>query len=269
MPVDTTAPPRPAAPAAPAPLPVAAAAPLPAAQIPPAAPKSQTNERVFNLSGFTGIALSSSVDVRLEEGAFSVVATGTQELLDRLDIKTASNLLAVGMNSGNRGMRKDQHLMLTVRMPRVEQLIVQGSGSIHATPLTNSPNLELSVMGSGDINLVGTGKVGTLTINVTGSGDVACVQVDASKATVVNVTGSGDVNLSGRSDRLQVNVVGSGDVKAEGLTAMHGEVNLSGSGDVFMGPANSLQVVKMGSGDVHTTGATDVQTSPEDDGGEE
>ncbi|MBP8824013.1 MAG: DUF2807 domain-containing protein [Flavobacteriales bacterium] len=252
--------PEPAAPATPV-----IAAPAPAAHVPPEKPTPQGHERVFNLSGFTGIALMASVDVLVEEGEFSVVAIGTPELLDRLELDAASTLLTVGM-SGNWSFKNGQEVTVKVRLPKLDQLIVQGSGDINVAPLTRSQSLDLTVMGSGDIHLTGTGNLGPLTINVAGSGDVVCGQV-VSQSTVINVTGSGDAQVDGRTEHLNVHLAGSGDVKAEGLDADQGLVHLAGSGDVFVGRITDLTLAKEGSGEIHTTGGAD-QAAPVEDGDE-
>lgn len=258
---------------APAPLASLPVAPTPAAPTalapqPPARPgpaKAQTAERDFNLSGFTSIVLNSSLDVVVEQGPFSVTAAGPQDLLDKLELKTEGNLLVVGLQSGKVSMAKNRQPTVMVRLPRLEQLIVQGSGDIAVAPFTDATRLELIVMGSGSIALDGAGNMANLAITVAGSGDVACEQLDVKEEVVITVTGSGDVHVVGRTDQLEVNLVGSGDVHASGLKANTGHVNLAGSGDVFVADVANMQLSKLGSGDLHVGGSTEGEQS-EDDG---
>lgn len=254
----------------PAPEPVAAAptvvaVPRPATPAPYAGTKTQANERVFDLSGFTGILLNSSLDVMVEQGPFSVTASGPQDLLDKLELKTEENLLVVGFQFGKWTMAKDRQPTVMVRLPRLEQLIVQGSGDIALAPLTDAARLELMVMGSGSIAMAGAANMANLGITVAGSGDVACDQLDVKQEVVITVTGSGDVHVAGRTDQLEVNLVGSGDVHASDLKANTGHVNLAGSGDVFVADVATMQLSKVGSGDLHVGGSTDAENT-EDDG---
>lgn len=213
------------------------------------------NERIFNLSGFKGIALRSSSDVRVEEGEFAVVAKGEQQHLDMLDIKVDQGILSIEHEARRRmdlGMEK---VLITVRLPRLDQLIVHGSGSIHVAEFKNTPSLQLSVMGSGDIDMAGPIETTEMNIQVQGSGDVLCAQLKVISTTTIDLMGSGNVQVAGTTDRILLNIMGSGDVHAENLKAGSGKVNLMGSGDAYLDCSGHLESTKTGSGTIHNTGS--------------
>ena len=227
-------------------------APMPA---PTTVTTAVANERIFNLSGFNGIALRSSSDVRVEEGEFAVVAKGEQKQLDMLDIKVEQGILSIEHETRRRinlGMEK---VLITVRLPRLEQLIVHGSGSIHVAEFKNTPSLQLSVMGSGDIDMAGPIGTTEMNIQVQGSGDVLCAQLEVTNTTTIDLMGSGDVQVAGATDRILVNIMGSGAVHAENLMAGSGKVNLMGSGDAYLDCSGHLESTKTGSGTIHNTGS--------------
>jgi hypothetical protein len=77
--------------------------------------------------------------------------------------------------------------------------------------------------------------------------------VNANRLTAV-VTGSGDLSLAGHAERADVAVRGSGDIKAAGLVIGALIVNVSGSGDVTVGPTRQAGGTLVGSGDIGIAG---------------
>jgi len=217
---------------------------------------AQAGQRSFDLRGFTGVAIMGSANVFVEEGDFSVVADGDQEVLDRLEITTEGNLLKVGFARSRGPVTVRGRSDIRIRMPRVDELLIMGSGNISAGSFAKAAGLKLMVMGSGGITFNGIKDAQELEVIVEGSGDVSCQQMNIRGKTSIIVQGSGDAQVGGSTDRIDVIVQGSGDVHATNLKAKNGgRVIVSGSGDAHVHSDGNLELITTGSGRVHTSGS--------------
>lgn len=211
-------------------------------------------ERRYDLRDFTGIRLTSSVDVQLAEGDFSVLAIGEEAALEKLSVRVEGGLLVVGRTEGKGGC-KDEDLTVQVRLPKLERITVTGSGDVQASAFGQTGDLLLELTGSGDIFMESVAQAATLTIQLVGSGDVKAASVNVAGTTKLSLTGSGDVEVTGSTNLLEADLLGSGDVKAGGLTtAQGGKLSLMGSGDVVVANTANFEVRAMGSGEVRTRG---------------
>lgn len=218
---------------------------------------SAMGERRYDLRGFTGIRMTTSVDVQLSEGDFSVLAIGNEAALEKLSVRVDGDLLVVGRNEGKGGF-KDDDLHVQVRMPKLQQITVSGSGDVHASAFGQTGDLLLELTGSGNIYLESVAQATTLTVQLVGSGDVKAASVNVAGTTKLSLTGSGDVEVTGSTNLLEADLLGSGDVKAGGLsTAQGGKLSLMGSGDVVLANTANFEVRAMGSGEVRTRGQGD------------
>ena len=203
---------------------------LAAASILAAAP-ALAAERSFPVSDFSEIVLSGSPEVTVTTGGrASVVATGTDSDLDRLDIKVDGKRLLIGTKPGMWNWSSREGVKLRVSVPTLAAAAVTGSGNISVNRVdgpfagrisgsgemhllsVDSPTLSLAISGSGDIEVAG--RCGTGSLSVTGSGDI-----DASRLTcgtlTATTTGSGDIDARA-TETAALRVTGSGDITVTG-----------------------------------------------------
>lgn len=223
----------------------------------PQARESFAGQRTFDLRGFTGVMVASSVDVTVEIGEFSVTATGDEDLIDRLNIQLDGTFLRVDFGETRGTYRKGGSVQVQVRLPRVEDLIVAGSGSIHAERVVSGNGLDLTVLGSGNLFVTRAEDMRVVNILVEGSGDIALANLSNAKEVTMEVRGSGGINLSSvaTTEVLKINLEGSGDVNC-GMVNVSGTttISLTGSGDVQVGgKTDRVEVHLIGSGDVNAT----------------
>lgn len=239
--------------------------------------RKNEGERSFDLSGFTSVALHASIDVIVEQGAFSVRALGEADALERLQVSVKNGVLLVDQERvrfqpGN----CNTSAVVRVRMPSIAKLEVLGSGNMRAMRFDGGGPLDLNVRGSGDliveevrmataVNIAvhgsgdlimkGTQEAGSLRIEVDGSGDVVCTGIAVGGKTVIDVAGSGDVRVTGSTDRIEATVTGSGDVMAQEMHANSAKARVVGSGDVSVRSEGRVEREVIGSGDVHVLGS--------------
>ena len=199
----------------------------------------------FPVGDFDRIALGGSPDVVVTTGkAVSVVASGDQKALDRLEIRVVDGALKIGTKQGmNWSWGNYGKVSIVVTVPMVRGIEIGGSGTVTVDRI-KVPQFSAEVGGSGSVK-VGALDVQTASFTVGGSGDVAasgrCGDARAS------VGGSGNARLAGlQCATLVANVGGSGDIDA--YASRSATLSLAGSGDIRVAGGAKCTISKSGSG---------------------
>ena len=146
---------------------------------------------------------------------------------------------------------RGQEMLVTIVMPNIEEMKINGSGDVDITGVDNE-ELALNINGSGDLTV--DGKSEMLDIGINGSGDISMDTVDG-KDVDVSINGSGSVEFSGGTcQSMDISINGSGDVEAKDVQCVDVEVDVSGSGDSTVYASNSLTFDSHGSGEVDVFG---------------
>ncbi len=210
-----------------------------------AAGDTSTGTRTFPVPGnFDQVTLSGPDNVRVVTGGSpSIVATGPNADLDKIEVELQGRELVVTRESGakiqifgwNRGS-KDVNVTVTVAAP------------IHGANLK----------GSGDL-VVDRGAGDRFDAVLKGSGDLTVARIMA-QAARLSVAGSGDLKAKGQAKNVEVELAGSGEIDAAGLIAETAQVDLRGSGDVAAHASQSAKIVLKGSGNVTIRGTGNCQS---------
>lgn len=203
--------------------------------------KAEANgSRSFAATGFTGVELAGSDDVIVTRGErFSVVATGPQDVLDKLEIGVGNGVLKVGREASVTNWASDRGATIAVTLPRLDSAAVSGSGAM-TIDQAGGDSVALSISGSGNLT-------------------VAAV---TAKALDVTLAGSGDIRITGgKADSGAVSLAGSGDVDLKGVTLATADISLAGSGDVDATATSTADVSIVGSGDVRVGGGAKCASS--------
>jgi hypothetical protein len=192
-------------------------------------------ERPFAVGAFDSIRAAGPHRIEVVTGAApSVVATGDQAVLDRLDIRVEKGALIIGQRRG---------------MPALGR---SGAATIRVTTQALS---EVSVAGSGDMR-VNRVAGPSFTANLAGSGNLDLAEV-ASNSLTLSIAGSGDARGRGRCGSARYSISGSGNVRAADLACESLTVAVNGSGNVEGRASKTATVAVNGSGDVRITGGAD------------
>ena len=243
-----------------------------------------TENKTYDLKGFTGVYASAAVDVELTQGnAFSVSAYTESGDFSGLELRVENSVLIAtrpeeiwkdkntsswqrffGIGSGNRNIsikRVNGQRVIKINGERVPTYTVRvtapgidrldaSSSSIVTAKEIKTRDLAIKASSSGDINAEVTG------------GDVS---VDASS--------SADVVVSGTCENLDIKASSSADVKASDFTAQHLNLRSTSSsnirakvsgGDVSVDATSSGAVVLSGTCeklDIKATSGADVKAS--------
>lgn len=202
-------------------------------------------EKSLNIQDFTGVHLSMSGDVYLQQGnRHSVRVVGQQNLIDVLNTEVEDGIWKIKFNTKN--VNYNTSFKVYITMPTIEYAKVTGSGDMSTKgKFTNLDRLETAVSGSGDLNMDVECRV--LTSQVSGSGDI--VMRGSAQSANLRVSGSGDYNgYDLRMQNCEARVNGSGDIELHATETLVASVNGSGNIDYRGNPKVKARVT--GSGDI-------------------
>lgn len=192
-----------------------------------------------SVDSFTAVEFAIPGTLHLQVGdTHSVAVAAPESILDRVETTVDGDALEIDAENEsdlfdwfeNDDLDADQ-VDIYVTAPTFEKVSLAGSGRIVGETPLKGESLSLAVAGSGDID----------------------VEINTKELTV-NVVGSGDCLLRGQTDALRTKTTGSGDIRATDLQTRTAEVRITGSGDVELHAADSLNARILGAGDVRYLG---------------
>jgi len=162
--------------------------------------------------------------------ALTIDVSGDQEAVDALRFTLDEETLGI-MRENENWTSADGRATVRVTLPRLEKLVVAGSGSVEADVLD-----------------------GNSEVTIAGSGSAHTAQVDAD-ALEVTIAGSGTYRAAGRASALELNIAGSGEAEMNGLKVDRADITIAGSGDAAFASDGTVEATIMGSGDVSVAGS--------------
>lgn len=188
-----------------------------------------------SLSGFTGVALSGSINVQLSYGSSnSISVEGDENLLPYIETKVEDGVLQV-KSKNKTGLKTKNKLMVYVSLTKITDLRVSGSGNITGSgDFSNDSKTNISLSGSGNIN----------------------VEMNSFKETAIAISGSGNVTLKGNStNNIEAAISGSGNIDCIGIACDDVVAHVSGSGNIKVFANKSIDAKVMGSGNIYYKGS--------------
>jgi Putative auto-transporter adhesin, head GIN domain len=177
------------------------------------------------VTGFTGISLTSMGDVVLTQGEQeSLTIEAEDNLLPLLETTVRDGTLVLDVKEGtNLQPTKDIRYLITVTS--VERLEISGAGDMSGSDLTLDA-LAVDISGAGDVDLSGTAN--SVSVTVSGSGDYQACNLQSGTVSL-EISGQGDAVVAA-TDTLTVDVSGMGDVSYLGSPELSQDV--SGVSDI-------------------------------------
>lgn len=193
--------------------------------------KKETRE----VSGFTGVSLSGSMNVELAYGnSNSITIEGDENILPYIETKVEDGVLQI-RTKNKTGFKTRTKLMVYVSLTKVTELKVSGSGNI---------------TGSGDFSNNGETKV-----SLSGSGNID-VELNSFNETKISISGSGNVTLKGKStNNIDATISGSGNIDCSEIECNDVFAHVSGSGNIRVFANKSIDAKVSGSGNIYYKGA--------------
>jgi len=184
---------------------------------------------------FIGVKLSFPGDVNItQDTAVSVVAGGSQNLLDVIEVEVIDSILIIDADNL---CVLNSDVVFDISLPEVVYLAISGSGSMVGTGPIQTQDIELKISGSGDLDL-----------------ELNATDIEG------RISGSGDVILAGTASDLDFKISGAGNVEAFDLMAATAELKVSGAGDMEVTVSDTLNVTISGSGSVKYKGSPSINS---------
>ena len=164
-------------------------------------------QQVVQLEPFTKIKVRSASNVTLKYGETNSIVLPDGADISQFKWNIKNDALII----------EGRPQTVTVVAKQINEIDVQGTGSLTVSDTLHSENLELSISGSGSLSApVVAGKI---------------------KA---DISGVGSVSLSGSADALDIEISGSGKVKAENLKVKNASAEISGTGTATVDATENL-----------------------------
>ena len=192
-----------------------------------------------SLGSFTGIKVSSGVDVYLKQGDNeSITVEADENLHEYIITEVKGGVLHVYTEANIRDAEKER---VYVTMKEIKSVETSSSGDIVGESPVRNERLELSASSAGDIKL-----------------EIYAKEVE------IDISSSGDMTLTGETDELDADLSSAGDLNAYDLKAKEAEISVSSAGDADVNVSEKITARASSAGDINYKGDpkyVDVHTS--------
>ena len=183
----------------------------------------QVESETRQVSGFTGVELSGTGEVTIEQGdTESLTIEADDNVLPVLTSDVQDSVLQLGTKPRTT-VQTGNPIRYRVTLKDLTSIELSGSGSVSAADLRVNA-LRVDISGSGTTNLAGSADQQEL--EVSGSGRYGAAELSSKSATIA-ISGSGKATMA-VSDQLRVDISGSGTVTYSGDPQI--DQSISGSG---------------------------------------
>jgi hypothetical protein len=181
----------------------------------------ESNERIVgsnnitteirDVSGFTGVDVSSALDVNVIAGTeFNVTVRANDNVQERVIVRRDGNDLKIKLASGN---YREIDVTVDVTMPDLENIEVSGASDVDVSGFTSFDDLSIDLSGASNLDFT-TSTVDNLTAGISGASTASLFSLTATK---VEVNLSGASNLSIRAtDLISGSVSGASTLRYRG-----------------------------------------------------
>jgi hypothetical protein len=178
---------------------------------------------------FTGIKVSTGIDVYLKQGdEFSLAVEADENLHEYIITEVKNGILDIYTEAN---IRNADRKRVYVTMKDITSLRSTSAGDIYGETPVKTDNLKLSASSAGDIKL-----------------EVYADNVD------IDISSSGDITLSGEAATLNANLSSAGDLNAFNFKVKEAEVSVSSAGDADIYVTEKLNARASSAGDVNYKG---------------
>lgn len=186
-----------------------------------------TKERTAG--NFTGLKVSTGIDVYLKQGSKETISVEADENLHEYIVTEIKNGVLNVYSDAN--IRSAARKRVYVTMNDIRSIQTTSAGDILGETPVRTDELKLSASSAGNINLeVYAKKIG------------------------IDISSSGDMTLNGNADMLTASLSSAGDLNAYELEVKEAEVSVSSAGDADINVSDRLTAKASSAGDINYRG---------------
>jgi hypothetical protein len=186
-----------------------------------------TKER--KADSFTGVKVSSGIDVYLKQGNEESVSVEADENLHEYILTEVRGGVLNVYSEYN--IRHAEKMRVNVVMKEINSIKTTSAGDVVGQTPINSDRLELSASSAGDIKIETHAK----TVNI-------------------DISSSGDISVSGDTDFLRADLSSAGDLNAYDLKSREADVSVSSAGDADINVSERITARASSAGDINYKG---------------
>ncbi|MBN2699511.1 MAG: DUF2807 domain-containing protein [Bacteroidales bacterium] len=187
-------------------------------------------EEKRDLDGFTGLHITSGVDVFLSQDAeYTVRVEADENLVEMIKTEVKGELLEVGVEKP--GIRRAESKKVFVSLPDLKSIRVSSAGDCTGETPFRCEELDIEVSSAGDLTM-----------------EVYARRID------LDISSSGDVKLSGEAGDFEADLSSAGDLDAFDLTAKRVDVSVSSAGNAKVFATEELRMVSSSAGYIYYRG---------------
>ncbi len=178
---------------------------------------------------FTGLKVSSGIDVYLKQGEKeSVTVEADENLHEYILTEVRGGVLNV---YSEYNIRSADRKRVYVTMNEINSVKTTSAGDVYGESPINTDRLDLSASSAGDIKL-----------------EVKTKNID------IDISSSGDISLTGETDKLRADLSSAGNLNAYDLQSREADVSVSSAGDADINVSERLTARASSAGDVNYKG---------------
>jgi hypothetical protein len=182
-----------------------------------------------NAGNFTGVKVSSGIDVYLKQGTdMSITVESDENLHEYIITEVRNGVLNVYTDANIREAEKKR---VYVTMKEIISISTTSAGDVIGETPVRSDRLALSASSAGDIKL-----------------EVS------SKELKINISSSGNITLTGEADILEADLSSAGDLNAYDLKVREADISASSAGDADINVTEKLTARASSAGDINYRG---------------
>ena len=187
-------------------------------------------EEIRDLDGFTGVKVSSGIDVYLSQGSnFEVKVEADENLHEVILTELEGKMLLVKTERVN--IRNAKSKKVHVTLPQLTALKISSAGDLVGQTPFNCEDLRISISSAGDLSL-----------------EVEAKRID------LDISSSGDASISGTADEFNVDLSSAGDLSAFDLIAGKVDVDVSSAGDASVHATDEISMNASSAGNIYYRG---------------
>jgi hypothetical protein len=187
-------------------------------------------EESRDVDGFTGVEVSTGIDVYLTQGSsFEVVVEADENLQEVILTELKGNNLVVRTDHVNIRSAKAKKVHIT--LPELTELKISSAGDCLGQTTFHCEDLRISISSAGDLTL-----------------EVEADRID------LDISSSGDARLSGSVEVFDANLSSAGDLHAFDLVAAKVDVTVSSAGDARVHATEEIDMSASSAGSIYYRG---------------
>jgi Putative auto-transporter adhesin, head GIN domain len=195
-----------------------------------------------NLTAFTGIESSNSIEVDVRIGAPSVEVEADDNIIQLVETRVSGNTLHIGLEKGT--SLYNTHIKVTVTAPEIKQIKAHSSSEVKVLDIIKTNDkLRFDASSSADIEAA-----------------VEAPEVDA------DASSSASIRLSGRTKNYRAEVSSSADIRSFDLLSENTTVSANSSGSADVHASVNLTANASSSGSIDYTGGATVKVNTSSSG---